>query len=320
MKTVHGQRTVLAALILLATVAPSGAATTGAAQINAGFAYKLSDFTGFIPYTTPRLVVDDYRDEVYVLFQNLVRVFNEYGMEVYRFGDDLGVGQIVDLVVNREGDIILLCYDQGRYRLLRCNYRGEPVAEFRIRDLPDRFAVFEPTRFRYLDGRLYFASLTGFRVVVTDESGRYQDGYDLAELLELTEKEVAENEMIGFSVAPDRSILFTIPTFFKVYRVSPDRQVSSFGEAGGPPGKFGVIAGVAVDRHGNYLITDKLKSIVHIFSRDASYVAEFGYRGIAPGSLFSPEEVALSSRDRVFVSQARNMGVSVFVLTYGRSQ
>jgi len=297
-------------LFMVLTVTPAGAA------VKAGFLYKLADFTGFIPYTTPRVVLDETYDEVYVLFQNTIRVFNQYGMEIYRFGDDLQVGRIHDLAVRPDGNIILLCYEEGKYRLVLCNYRGEQISEMSLRNLHEGFSGFSPVRFLYRNGNLYFASLPGFQVVVTDEEGNYKDGYDLAEIMEFTRKELEDKGMVGFNVTKDGSILFTVPSLFKVYRISPDRKATFFGRPGGPPGMFGVIAGVAADKMDNYLVADKLKSIVQIFDRNTQFISEFGYRTGAPGGLFSPDEVWVSSKDRVFVSQSRGMGISVFLLTY----
>ncbi len=278
--------------------------------------YKLSDFTDFVPYMTPRVVLDDSHDEVYVLFQNYIRVFNEYGMEVYSFGDDLRIGLIVDLAVKKDGNMVLLSWGEEGYRLVLCNYRGEAVSEMSIRNLPGEFSDFRPRRLISRNGNLYFATMNGFQVVVTDEEGNYKEGYDLAKLLDFTEQDVKDNDIVGFNVTKDGSLVFTIPTLFHVYKVSPDRKVNFFGKAGGPPGMFGIVAGVATDGMENYLIADKLKSIVHIFSKSAEYVTEFGYRTEAPGGLFSPSDVVVSSSNKVYVTQARKMGVSVFLLTY----
>ena len=69
------------------------------AEVKATFLYSLSNFTGPVLYSAPRVVIDRDRNEISVLSGNEVRVFNERGMEIYRFGDDLNVGSIADLTI-----------------------------------------------------------------------------------------------------------------------------------------------------------------------------------------------------------------------------
>ncbi len=299
----------LITFLLLFIVTPSSA------QVRVGFLYKLSDFTGTIPYTHPRIVIDETHNEIYVLFQNQIKVFNENGMEIYSFGDDLQVGLIADIAVREDGDIILLCYD-GEYRLVLCNYRGEPISDFKLKGLPESFSSFKPSRIIRKKDRLYFGALKDFKVVVTDQEGNYIDGYDFPSIIGLTEKELAENEIVGFNISDEGDLLLTIPTLFKVYRITPDRKVFSFGKPGGAPGMFGVISGIAMDSRGNYLVADKLKDLVHIFDRNGIYITEFGYRGEHAGALFNPDGIQIDGKNRVFISQGRRAGVSVFLLTY----
>ena len=110
--------------------------TAQAQPVKGSFLYYLSSFTGAIPYNLSRVVVDKSRNEVYVLFQNTLRVFNEFGMETYRFGDDLDLGHIVDVAVDKNGDILLLTYKQSEgepvAEIIQCNYRGEPKSKIEL--------------------------------------------------------------------------------------------------------------------------------------------------------------------------------------------
>ena len=117
-----------------------------AQPVKAGYIYTLSSFTGPIPYNWSRVSVDWERNEVYVLFQNLVRVFNEFGMEVYRFGDDLDLGQMVDVAVDDRGDILLLVYRDSRASIVRCDYRGRLESEIPLTGVPREFSDFGPNR------------------------------------------------------------------------------------------------------------------------------------------------------------------------------
>lgn len=305
----------IAALILLSVWTPISEAKVGAT-----FLYNLSDFTGTVPFTWTRVSVDRERDEIYVLYQNNIRVFNASGMEVYRFGDDLDLGQIIDIAIDKEGNILLLSYttsgSETKYSIHICNYRGEPTLVTELKDLPPKFARFSPNRMVYRNGNLYFVSLLGLEVVVTDPDGNFKNGYDLFPLLELEEKDRGNIEISGFSVDKDGNVLFTIAVLFKAYVLSPDGKLASFGRPGGAPGRFNIVAGIVADSEGNYLIADKLKSAVMVFDKKYNFVTQFGYRGSNPGNLVVPDDIAIDKQDRVFVTQARKRGVSVFKITH----
>jgi DNA-binding beta-propeller fold protein YncE len=290
------------------------------AKVNASFLYNLSDFTGTVPYTWTRVSVDRERDEVYVLNQNNISVFNASGMEVYRFGDDLDLGQIIDIAIDKEGNILLLSYTMSngepRYSIHLCNYRGESRSAIELKNFPNKFAKFAPNRMIYRNENLYFVSLMGLEVVVTDPDGNFKNGYDLFPLLDLEEKDRGNVEINGFSVDKDGNVLFTIAVLFKAYILSPDGNLASFGRPGGAPGRFNVVAGIVADSKGNYLIADKLKSAVMVFDKKYNFLTQFGYRGSKPGNLVVPDDITIDKQDRIFVTQARKRGVSVFKITH----
>jgi hypothetical protein len=289
------------------------------AGVQATFLYSLSNFTGPILYSAPRVVSDKDRHEISVLSGNEVRVFNERGMEIYRFGDDLAVGSIADLSVDSKGDILLLAYGpppESRYAVVRCNFRGEPTGKIEIKNLPSQFSGFSPGRMVSLNNRLYLADLMGLKVVVTDPDGAFKDGYDIFSMLSLKETMREDVEMLGFGVADDGSILFTIPVLFSAYRLYPDKKMASFGRPGSAPGKFNLVRGIALDSRGNYLVVDRLKSTVMVFDGNFKYVTQFGYRGAKRGNLIAPDDVAVDASGKVYVTQNAKRGVNVYTVSY----
>ncbi len=296
--------------------------TLNSQTVKGSFLYSLSNFTGTIPYSWPRVVLDQQRDESYVLYQNIIKIFNDSGMEVYSFGDDLDIGSIVDLVIDKGGNIILLSYKYSEinkineYQITRCNFRGEPVSKIEIKNLPSSFSEFFPNRMVYRDEELYLASLSAMKVVVIDGDGGFKKGYEILPLLQLDEREKADAMMDGFSVDGDGNIFFTIPPLFKAYKISSDRKIRFFGRPGSSPGRFNVVAGIATDRKGNILIVDKLKCSVMVFDKDFKFLTQFGSRGYRAGDLIAPDDIKIDRKDRVYVTQALNRGVSIFKLNY----
>lgn len=289
-------------------------ASTVCAQTQATYLYRLSSFSGPLRQDGLRVNVDRERDETLVLYQNLVRIFSPSGMEVFSFGDGLEVGHIVDVAVDRNGDVILLSYADSRTLVTRCNFRGEPVGPFDIRDLPAGVA-FDANRMVYRNGLFYFASFATMRVIVTDSDGQFRQHLEFSQILGADERQTGGLEMGGFTVDREGNIFFTVATLFRVFKFSTEGLLSSFGRPGSAPGRFGIVAGIATDSRGNLLVADKLRSVVMIFDGDFQFLSEFGYRGFRPENLIVPDEVAVDGKDRVYVSQGRRRGVSVFALT-----
>jgi hypothetical protein len=237
-------------------------------------------------------------------------------MEIYRFGDDLDLGHIVDVGVDQKGEVLLLSYKGSKGGVIRCNYRGEPKSEIELKNLPPAFSGFAPNRMACQNGDLYLMSLFGLNVVIVNQEGHFKKGYDLFTLLELEEKDRGNVEIIGFSVDREGNILFTVPTLFRAYVLSPDGKLSWFGRPGSAPGRFNIAAGIARDGRGNYLVVDKLKCAVMVFDQNFKFITQFSERGYKPGYLIAPDGIAIDNSNRIYVTQAARKGVSVFKLTY----
>jgi hypothetical protein len=305
----------LGAVVVVCLV--SGAGTPGAlAAPDAAFMYTLSNFSGPVPYNWGRVFVDKERNETYVLYKSSIRVFNQSGMEIYRFGDDSDLGHIIDAAVDVVGNIVLLTDRGAGVELLRCDFRGEPVAKLEIKNLPPEYSAFSPNRIICREGRIFLADLGAMKVIVTTADAKFEKGYDIAPLLELTEKEKAGAEIVGFSVDRHGNILFTIPVIFKAFRLSADGELTFFGESGSAPGRFGVVSGIIADNKGNYMVADKLKNTVMVFDENHKFLLEFGYRGAGPGGLSTPGDLAIDGQDRVYVTQGGQRGVNVYRMNY----
>lgn len=301
------------ALLLLVLCIPS----LSGAGVNASFLYNLSDFSGTVPYSWVRQSIDPERNEIYVVTGDSVAVFNSSGMEVYRFGEDMNIGVFMDVSVESDGHILILSRVGDHFRVTRCNYRGEPQTGIELRNLPKEFAGISPERLLSRNGKLYLADLFAKKVVMTDGSGMFQGGYDIAPLLVgFEEKPGAEYSIAGITVDMEGNLFFTVPTLFKVFKLSPDSRLSSFGSPGNLPGRFNNVSGITTDGRGNIFVTDILRSAVSMFDKGFKFQAQFGQRGLGPGDLIAPNELVVDKEGRVFVSQARKRGISVFRVAY----
>lgn len=299
-------------VILLALSADGQAETT----ISATYLYNLSNFSGAVPVSVPTITIDKEAREVYVATGDAVRVFNEQGMEVYRFGsDDTVMRNIYDVSVLRDGTILLLSYSYDAdknytFRIERCNYRGEPSATVQLRGIPAEYSDLRPTRMLSRDGLLYLADLNAMKIVVITETGAYCEAYDLAALIGLNGQDDAG--MFDFSVDPEGAILFTSPILGRAYRIPADRKVEVFGKRGSTPGRFGIPTSVISDDAGRYYVSDTLRCVIMVFDHQFNFITEFGARGRRPENLIGPRSLALDNAGRLYVSQLGKRGVSVY--------
>jgi hypothetical protein len=279
------------------------------------YLYTLSTFAGPVRDDFVRLHADEERKETYVIYQNIIRIFNPSGMEVFSFGDGLDLGQILDAATDHRGDIIVLSFKDGHPLVTRCNFRGVPGDRIDVHNLPAGL-TFAPNRLLIQKDAFYFPSFTTANVVVTGADGTFRTLIDLAPIITSNEREKGGGggEVVGFTVDQDGTIFFTIPTLFKVFKLTPEGTLSTFGSSGSAAGKFGVLGGVAVDSRGNIFVADKLKCAVIAFDKDFKFLREFGYRGSRPENLIVPDDLAIAN-DKLYVSQGRKRGVSVFALT-----
>lgn len=298
---------------LLLQVAP-GASSLAAAGGSAQYLYNLSNFTGVIPYTWVRVVSDPIRNEVYVCSGGSVYVFNSTGMEIYSFGDDERIGYPYDVAALENGDLLLLSYFQGDPvpALVRCDYRGEYQERRALTGFPESWGAFRPTRMVLRGEKLYVADFSTMKAAVIDRGGSLREPIDLAKDIKITERKAADFSLGGFDADDQGNLYFTVATQFKVYRLSTDRTLESFGAPGSTPGKFGIVAGVAADRSGTIYVADTLKCVVMAFDQEFSFLYEFGYRTPKPGGLVAPKDPTVSADGMVYVTQQGERGVNVY--------
>jgi len=309
-------------LILIVVVIVAAYSSSAQGAIKGIFLYNLSNFTGVEPFSWAGLAFDREQNEVYVCdtSDGSVKIFNENGMEVYNFGEDGTLGNIYDVAIDEDGDILVLSYKAviGRtiYNILRCDYRGDFKSNIEIRNVPPEFSKIWPIHIIYRKGHLYLVDKTAMKVVVTNKDGLFENGYDIGSILKLSENKKANTGIVGFDVDKDGNLLFTIPVLFQAYKLFPDKTFVSFGHRGSAPGKFNVIAGITSDDKGNYYLTDTLRCVVMIFDKDFNFQTEFGYRGFGRSNLIAPRELGVDRAGRVYVNQSRRRGVSVFKIVY----
>ncbi|MBI5509058.1 MAG: hypothetical protein HY903_09915 [Deltaproteobacteria bacterium] len=294
---------------IIATAAP-GVSASGE------YLHNIASFDGDVEISPSALVYDRSAGELLVIDASAggVLAFTAAGMKVGAFGDEARLGWIQSLaVLNAEGDYAVLVSKPGEpLDLLRLNYRGELVGSIILTGVPagsakgpDASAVFVAR------DRLYLANTGTKKVRVFSKTGAYESTVDLSSSLKLTDEELRDHGIGSLSVDKDGNILFTVPTLYAAFIVSPAGEVKSFGQKGSRPGRFNVAGGIVRDDAGSIYVTDVLRAVVMVFGPDLKFRGELGGRGFAPGHLIGPRAIAVGD-GVVFVAQGAKRGVSVF--------
>jgi len=291
-------------------------ATSGPMELS--YLYNLADFTGRIPYSDARVVVDVPRFEIYTLHANEIRVFNTAGMEIYRFEVDIAVGRVLDLGIDDDGDMLMLVYASGagegvnHWSLLRADFRGRPMGEIEV-DRSGDAAGLLPNRLLLRAGRIWLVSLGQMRAAIHHQDGKLDRVLDLAELAALPLADLGNAGVSGLDVGSDGTVVFAVPVQFRVHAIDPGGGVRSFGKSGSAAGNFGVLGDVALDRAGNIFITDRQRSVVMVFNRGFRFLREEA-RTTRRERLVRPGGLALDPGGRLYVSQIRDRGIAVFAI------
>lgn len=292
--------TTLAAAALLA-------AAPGWAALRVTALYPLADTAEKLSFGWSPLTWDPQAGELYVVdkARGTVDVFNDNGMLVYSFGD-AAVGQITSVVTLEDGSLLVLANKDSVPGVVRCNFRGEFLGRVELAGVPARFAEgFRPEILQVARERIYLADKATKQVLVTGLDGVYETYYDLSQLsAEDGRARGNDEEMRGFSVASDGTMLFTVAGLFRAFVVSPTGQARGFGAKGSVPGKFGVVGGIVADESGHLFVADTLRAVVLVFDRETlSFIGEFGGSGPRAARVVNPLELAVGN-GRVYVTQS----------------
>lgn len=302
----------------------------GEAAMQAAYQYNLANFSGTVPSLWARVAIDRERTEIVALDPRKrdIRIFNEVGMEIFEFGENVQLAGATDIELDEDGNIYLVYPRARQHKLLRLDYKGESLATIGLINVPEDFLPFQPERLQYLEGMFYLADMAAMNIIVIDTEGNFQKGYHARKILMRSQYEFDGHpgedvfkdpkrteflDLAGFSVDWDGNMYFTISTLFSAFKLHENGELQMFGRAGSGPGKFGVVAGIATDARGNIYVTDRLRSVVMIFDSSFNFLTEFGYRGVRPGRLIVPDDVIVDDeKGFIYVAQAANRGVSVY--------
>jgi hypothetical protein len=305
----------VAAIAVAWATAAFGAPVAGAAPRKpTRYLHSLTSMTGPLTTSGASIALDPRSKELLVVANGLVHVFNPSGVLVHRFGQDDELRRIraVAPLDVESGDYAVLADGTSGPEIARCDYRGTRLGTIALANVPEAVGPFTPDSIAFVGGRLYLGDEAHRRVVVTDLAGRFERWFDLDGAIGTgTEKGFAEPSVRGLQVDRRGNILFVVPPLFRAFVVAPDGSVRSFGTKGDTPGRFNVVVAITSDELGRFYVVDVLRCAVSVWDPELRFVEQFGFRGFGPGGLVTPGSI-IAGDGKVFVSQGRDRGVSVF--------
>jgi len=279
------------------------------------FGHVLADFNGALRMGQARVAIDRATGEALVAEGRDVRVFNDVGMQVFGFRTSPRLGAVLDLTATPEGDIITLAVDleapgdQPRVAITVHDFRGVPGAEIQIAGMPPGLAGFLPNRVFFSLDRLWFASTTGWLVVVAHPDGTFERALDIAAIIGIPPADRDQQEITGLSVDEAGRILLTCSVQFRAFEISSEGALlGSWGDAGSDPGMFAIVAGIARDPDGRIYVADKNRGVVMVFDAGYRFLMEFGGDPGEGGVLGLPSDVFVG-QGKAYVTQIGRRGV-----------
>lgn len=124
----------------------------------------------------------------------------------------------------------------------------------------------------------------------------------------------------GIAIDTENRFLYVVDTqsdVVDVFDADSGKLLRKVGVAGKKhtltdPGTFSLPTNVAVDKDGNFYVTDTLNNRVEIFDADGKFISMFGKNGDGPGYLARPKGIAVDADGHIWVVDAVQQRVQVF--------
>ena len=301
----------LAAMAAILAVTFAWGVAHGALTIETTFLYDLQGPTKDSAFSRQNDVFCDLENnEVYVVDtgNSCVRVFGKEGMQIFQFGQNGALKSPLDIVVNSLGDMLVLQSISGNRAIDVFDFRGKHISRLELTGLPEG----ETCRAEdmVIDSRdnIYLSDSTHGCIYAFDAEGHFR----FKILPGMSEKE--REEVVFGKMAIDKRDRLSLPVstlgIVLVYD-SEGNAVMNFGIKGGGPGKLAFPVDVAIDKHGHFLVLDKLRHCLSVYNKDGRYLAEFGGMGTRPGWFFYPSSLEIDRYGRIYVSQRLGNKVQV---------
>ncbi|KAF6244980.1 6-bladed beta-propeller [Nitrosopumilus sp. b2] len=188
--------------------------------------------------------------------------------------------------------------DLGNKRIQKFSSDGQYITHWgQSGKLPGEFHY--PSGIAISGDLVYVADQSLHRVQVFTMNGTYVDGWG--------SKGIHDGEFkYPYGIAADSESVYVVDTGNqRIQKFTTDGEfVLSFGTSGMGPGQFLTAIGIDVDENGDVYVTDKGNRKIEQFDSNGNHIKSYQFNGL--DYVFSPEGIAVSPEDKVFVTNSDN--------------
>ena len=153
---------------------------------------------------------------------------------------------------------------------------------------------------------LYIVNMTA-RIQVFDTEGNFLCAWQTPEH--------SAGRPTGLSIDRDGNVMVADTHYYRVLIYSPEGELlrTIGGTKGDKPGQFGLVSAVAQDSAGNYYIAEYGEyDRIQKYTRDASFIIQWGGTGSDPGQFRRPQRIVLDENEDLWVADVCNHRLQVF--------
>lgn len=248
---------------------------------------------------------DDEADELWIADtqNNLLGLFTPDGTPVFATNGGGSLNGPESVTVGPRGELWVL--DNDRTRVVRLDYRGNPLPPPRLAGLPDA-PVIGAIAFDG-DGNLYVGENSEGRIHVYDATldpwfrfGSF--GYENEQFVAITDITVSDDRI---------AVLDAVGRPVQIFNRRGELE-RAFGDHAIGVANFSLPQGVAFDSAGRVIVVDALRHEIKFFDDRGRFLGRFGGYGSGPGQVKAPIDIAIDASDRLYVAEKGNGRVQIF--------
>lgn len=268
----------------------------------------------------PRLIFVDHRwEEVYVVAQHTVSIFNRNGILLRSFPVNISGPEdkktVKSLVVDSQGIIYLLRIDEGV--LHRFNQMGQYLGRLELSGLPAELAK-PDLRSLAIDeqDRIYCLDQQSISCVCLGPGGRYQWHFPVHQNVEEKNKgkisnTIMQSRFADLVISKHGRIIISDNGKREIHIYDHQgKLLHAFGGSLGGVVKFSQLTGICVDENGRLYAVDTLSHNISIFSDQGEFLLQFGGFGLGKGWFSFPSDIAVLGQ-RIYVTDTNNNRIQV---------
>ncbi|MCH7726517.1 MAG: hypothetical protein IH991_08580 [Planctomycetes bacterium] len=164
------------------------------------------------------------------------------------------------------------------------------------------------------------------QIYIVDMTGRIQAfATDGQFLRSWRTPNIKNGKPCGLSFDRDDNLMVADTHYYRVLFYTRDGELLKDKTIGGTqghgPGEFGFVTDAVQDSKGNYYIAEYGDNDrIQMFSKQHQFQLQWGIHGTEPGQFIRPQGLAVDDQDRIWVADACNHRIQVFVIDDGKAK